>query len=266
MTILKNSLAFKSDCDENPRPPNEKRMIDASLSQKNIATNERLIFALDVPSVEEGKKLVKSLGDSVMFYKLGLQIFMADGYYNFLAWLTEQGKKVFVDLKFFDVPETVRLAVEQLKHRGATFASVHGNEAIIKAAVSQKSELKILAVTVLTCLDEDDLKDLGFQVSVPELVLSRARRALEAGADGVISSGLEAQGLRQDLGDNFLIVSPGIRPVKNRVDDDQKRVVDVEDAFRLGADYIVVGRPIRDAANPRAEAESYQRRIAQLFA
>jgi orotidine-5'-phosphate decarboxylase len=121
-------------------------------------------------------------------------------------------------------------------------------------------------VTVLTALDEDDLRDLGFQCSVEELVLSRARRALQAGADGVISSGLEAEGLRADLGDNFLIVSPGIRPVANRlVKDDQKRIVDVEEAFLKGADYIVVGRPIRNAKDPKEVAESYQRRIAVLF-
>jgi len=239
--------------------------MNGTLSKKNIETRERLIFALDVPSVEEGKRLVETLGDSVMFYKLGLQVFMAGGYYEFIDWLIERGKKVFVDLKFFDVPETVRLAVEQLKHRGATFATVHGNTEIVRAAASMKNGLKILGVTVLTCLDEDDLRDLGFQCNVEELVLSRARRALEAGADGVISSGLEAEGLRRDLGENFLVVSPGIRPVANRPVDDQKRVVDVEDAFRKGADYIVVGRPIRNAQNPKEEAENYQRRIAALF-
>jgi len=241
-------------------------MSDSTISKKNIATRERLIFALDVPSVQEGKALVELLGDSVVFYKLGLQIFMAGGYYEFIDWLTERGKKVFVDLKFFDVPETVRLAVEQLRNRGATFATVHGNEAIVKAAVSKKDSLKILAVTVLTALDEDDLRDLGFQCSVEELVLSRARRALEAGADGVISSGLEAEGLRGSLGDNFLIVSPGIRPVANQLlKDDQKRIVDVEEAFQKGADYIVVGRPIRNAENPKDAAENHQRRIAVLF-
>jgi len=241
-------------------------MLDSTLSKKDIDTKERLIFALDVPSVEEGKALVEALGDSVLFYKLGLQLFMAGGYYEFIDWLTDRGKKVFVDLKFFDVPETVRLAVEQLTHRGATFATVHGNQEIVKAAVSKKSGLKILAVTVLTCLDDDDLKDLGFQCDVETLVLSRARRALQAGADGVISSGLEAEGLRRDLGDGFLVVSPGIRPVANRlVRDDQKRIVDVEEAFHKGADYIVVGRPIRNARNPKDEAVSYQRRIAALF-
>ena len=241
-------------------------MSNPHLSKKAIAPRERLIFALDVPSVAEGKRVVEELGDSVLFYKLGLQFFMIGAYYEFIDWLRARGKKVFVDLKFFDVPETVRLAVEQLKDRGATFATVHGNEQIVKAAVSGSNGLKILAVTVLTSLDEDDMKDLGFQCSVAELVLSRARRALEAGADGVISSGIEAEGLRQNLGDSFLIVSPGIRPVANRlVPDDQKRVVDVEEAFLKGADYIVVGRPIRNAANPKEAAESYQRRIAALF-
>ena len=237
-----------------------------TLSNKAIDTRERLIFALDVPSVEEGKRLVILLEDSVIFYKLGLQIFMAGGYYEFIDWLRARGKKVFVDLKFFDVPETVRLAIQQLQDRGATFATVHGNTEIVRAAVSMNKGLKILAVTVLTCLDEDDLRDLGFQCDVETLVLSRARRALEAGADGVISSGLEAEGLRGRMGDNFLIVSPGIRPVANDlVKDDQKRIVDVEEAFEKGADYIVVGRPIRNSSDPKAEAESYQRRIAALF-
>lgn len=241
-------------------------MSDSRLSAKNIDPRDRLIFALDVPSVEEGKRLVEQLGESVIFYKLGLQIFMAGGYYEFIDWLNERGKKVFVDLKFFDVPETVKLAVQQLNNRGVTFATVHGNNEIVRAAASVKDGLKILAVTVLTSLDEGDIQDLGFQCKVSDLVLSRARRALDVGADGVISSGLEAEGLRSHLGPNFLVVSPGIRPVTNKlVVDDQKRIVDVEEAFQKGADYIVVGRPIRNAADPKEAAESHQRRIAALF-
>src|SRR4051794_29249753 len=190
MTDLQNfPMANQAECVDAAAPKFEDLMSDLRLSKKDINTRERLIFALDVPSVKEGKRLVDLLGESVMFYKLGLQIFMVGGYYEFIDWLRARGKKVFVDLKFFDVPETVRLAVEQLKHRGATFATVHGNTEIVRAAVSMKNGLKILAVTVLTCLDEDDLKDLGFECSVETLVLSRARRALEAGADGVISSG-----------------------------------------------------------------------------
>jgi len=236
------------------------------LSQKAIPRAERLIFAMDVSTADEAKRLVETLGDSVKFYKLGLQIFMAGGYYDLIEWLVERDKKVFVDLKFFDVPETVKLAVGQLKNRGVSFATVHGNEAMLRAAVSQKNGLKILAVTVLTSLDRQDLNDLGFECSVQELVLSRARRALAVGCDGVISSGLEAPALRHELGDNFLIVSPGIRPVDNNTQDDQKRVASVEDAFLGGADYVVIGRPIRDAADPRQKAEEIQATIARLFA
>jgi orotidine-5'-phosphate decarboxylase len=238
---------------------------DAILSSKQIPTRDRLIFALDVPTVAQAKEWVERLGDSVMFYKLGLQIFMAGDYYGLVEWLLAREKKVFCDLKFFDVPETVSLAVEQLRDRGVAFATVHGNDEVVKAAVKRKGPVKILAVTVLTSLDEGDLSDLGFQCNVEQLVLSRARRSLEAGADGVISSGLEAKELRSSLGEKFLVVSPGIRPVENRLADDQKRVVDVEDAFRNGADYIVVGRPIRNAPDPREAAERHQQRIAALF-
>lgn len=224
-----------------------------------------MIFAMDVATADDAKRLVGLLGDSVQFYKLGLQIFMAGGYFDLIEWLKEQGKKVFVDLKFFDVPETVKLAVAQLKNRGVSFATVHGNEGMLRAAVSEKNGLKILAVTALTSLDQSDLKDLGFQCSVEELVLSRARRALEVGCDGVISSGLEVPALRQNLGENFLIVSPGIRPVENTIQDDQKRVVSVEDAFLGGADYVVVGRPIRNAPDPKLKAEEIQTSIRNLF-
>jgi orotidine-5'-phosphate decarboxylase len=233
------------------------------LSRKQIPVRERLILALDVPTVDEAKELVVKLDASVQFYKLGLQIFMAGGYYELIEWLRGQGKKVFVDLKFFDVPETVKSAVAQLKNRGVDFATVHGNDAILSAAAEKKNDLKILAVTVLTSLDERDLHDLGFECDVETLVLSRAKRALELGCSGVISSGLEAERLRRDLGDSFLVIVPGIRPVANT--DDQKRTVDVEDAFNCGADYIVVGRPIRNAPNPKVQAEAYQARIAALF-
>ena len=235
------------------------------LSQKSIPVNERLIFALDVPTVDEAKQCVKILGDTIIFYKLGLQIFMAGKYYDLIDHLVGQGKKVFVDLKFFDVPETVAAAVRQLRNRKVDFTTVHGNDAILSAAVKEKTRVKILAVTVLTSLDQHDLNDLGFKCDVEELVLSRARRALEIGCDGVISSGLEAPRLRGHLGDNFLIVTPGIRPVENRPVDDQKRTTDVESAFRNGADYIVVGRPIRNAEDPKAAAREIQNRILKLF-
>lgn len=235
------------------------------IAEKSIPVDERLIVALDVPNVAEAKALVERLGDAVKFYKIGLELFMAGNYFELLDWLVAQQKKVFVDLKFFDVPETVRSAVRALAGSGATFATVHGNQAIMEAAARDKGPLKILAVTVLTSLDRGDLDDLGFACDVDKLVLSRARRALETGVDGIVSSGLEAPMIRSALGDKLLVVTPGIRPVENKPADDQKRTVDVAQAFQNGADYIVVGRPIRQAADPYAAAQAVQATIAGVF-
>lgn len=232
---------------------------------KGIPREERLIVALDVADAEQGKALVQRLGDSVRFYKVGLELFMAGGVFEFVDWLVKRGNKVFADLKFFDIPETVAAAVRGLRNRGVTFATVHGNQGMLEAAGEAKGEVKILAVTVLTSLDQGDLDDLGFRCDIEKLVLSRARRALEAGCDGVISSGMEAPALKRELGDRLLVVTPGIRPVENRPSDDQKRTVDVAQAFANGADYIVVGRPIRQAADPRAAARAIQATIANVF-
>jgi len=227
---------------------------------------DRLIFALDVPEAGRARELVEQLGDSVSFYKLGLELMMTGDYFELIDWLLERDKKVFADLKFFDVPATVGRSVARLASRGVHFATVHGNQAIMEAAAANKGELKILAVTALTSLDRGDLDDLGFQCDVRELVLSRARRALEAGCDGVIASGLELPAIREAIDRRLLVVTPGIRPVENRPVDDQKRVVTVEQAFADGADHIVVGRPIRDAEDPRAAAEAIQASIAKSIA
>ena len=227
---------------------------------KPIVDNQRLIVALDFPSTEGARRLVAQLDNSVNFYKVGLELFMAGGYFEFVDELAAAGKQVFVDLKFFDVPATVGRAVERLQHRNISFVTVHGNDGIMRAAAAAKGDLKILAVTVLTSLDRGDLDDLGFQCDIEELVLSRARRAIHCGCDGVVASGHEAARLRDELGDRLMIVIPGIRPVENT--DDQKRTVTVQDAFSHGADYIVVGRPIRNAACPRASAEIIQSEIA----
>lgn len=235
-------------------------------SDKPISIRDRLIFALDVPDADAARRMVEQLGDAVNFYKIGLELFMAGGYFELLDWLSKKNKKIFCDLKFFDIPETVAAAVRRLNHRGVTFATVHGNQSIMQAAAAAKGDIKILAVTVLTSLDRGDLDDLGFACDVEKLVLSRARRAFEAGCDGVVSSGLEASLLRQFIDHRLLVVTPGIRPVDNRPSDDQKRVVSVEQAFANGADYIVVGRPIRDAIEPRVAAESIQKSIAAVFA
>jgi orotidine-5'-phosphate decarboxylase len=237
----------------------------SAVAPKRIPRQERLIAALDVPDTEQARALVQRLGDSVTFYKVGLELFMAGGVFEFIEWLTKRGSKVFADLKFFDIPETVAAAVRGLRNRGVTFATVHGNQAMLGAAGEAKGDVKILAVTVLTSLDQADLDDLGFVCDIEKLVLSRARRALEAGCDGVISSGMEAAALKRELGDRLLVVTPGIRPVQNRLKDDQKRTVDVAQAFANGADYIVVGRPIRQAPDPRAAAQAIQATIAGLF-
>lgn len=236
------------------------------MQHKSIPNRDRLIFAMDVPKCERARQLAKQLGDSVTFYKIGLELMMSGEYFELLDWLLERDKKVFCDLKFFDIPATVGSAVRQLKDRGATFVTVHGNRSIMEAAAQNKGDsLKVLGVTVLTSLDRGDLDDLGFDCDLEALVLSRAKQALDAGCDGVISSGLEVPKLRQYVDDKLLVISPGIRPVDNKPVGDQKRVVTVETAFSNGADYIVVGRPIRDADDPRAAAETMQAAIAAVI-
>lgn len=231
-----------------------------------ILPRERLIFALDVADPAAARALVERLGEAVQFYKMGLELFMAGGYFELLDWLAARDKRIFVDLKFFDIPATVAAAVRQLHGRGVTFTTVHGNQAMMQAAAAAKGDVKVLAVTVLTSLDRGDLDDLGFQCDVEQLVLSRARRALEAGCDGVVASALEVAKLRASIDQRLLVVTPGVRPVENRPGDDQKRVVTVTQAFQSGADYIVVGRPIRDAADPRAAAEAIQSQISAALA
>ncbi len=236
------------------------------MTPKNIDVKDRLIFAMDVPDCDRARALADELGDAVTFYKIGLELMMSGEYFELLDWLLARDKKVFCDLKFFDIPATVGSAVRQLKDRGASFVTVHGNRSIMEAAAQNKGDsLKVLGVTVLTSLDRGDLDDLGFDCDVEELVLSRAKQALESGCDGVISSGLEVPKLREFIDEKLLVVSPGIRPVDNKPAGDQKRVVTVETAFTNGVDHIVVGRPIRDAESPRAAAEAMQASIAAQF-
>jgi orotidine-5'-phosphate decarboxylase len=228
-----------------------------------IPTRQRLILALDVADADKARALVEELGDSVEFYKIGLELAMSGEYFELMTWLLEQGKQVFADLKFYDVPATVAAAVRQISRRGASFLTIHGDRAIMEAAAAEKgADLRILAVTVLTSIDQNDLRQMGIGMDVKELVLQRAEQARIAGCDGVIASGLEAAALRATLGDDMLIISPGIRPAQNSSADDQKRIVTPSQAFANGADYIVVGRPIRNAANPRETAESMQAEIA----
>jgi orotidine-5'-phosphate decarboxylase len=233
---------------------------------KDIPLNERIIFALDVSSKDEAERWLDRLGDRVRFYKVGLQLFLAGGF-PVIDLILARGHKVMVDLKFFDIPETVALAVRELKNKGATFITVHGNDPILRAAVQERDGAKILAVTVLTSFDESDMRAMGFTGTVEELVYHRARKALDLGCDGVVSSGLEVPRLRDGLGDKFLIVTPGIRPGTNDVvqEDDQKRIASAYEAVRGGADYVVVGRPIRNAKDPVAVVEAMQAEIASAL-
>jgi orotidine-5'-phosphate decarboxylase len=230
----------------------------------SIPHRERLIAALDVPTAAAARALAERLGEAVRFYKIGLELFSAGGYVELLQWLTARGAKVFADLKLYDIPETVRRAVANLSASGATFLTVHAERSILEAAAREKGGLKLLAVTVLTSFDQRSLAEMGYAGTVQDLVVQRARAALESGCDGVIASGHEAPRLKAEFGERLLVVTPGVRPAGAGAQD-QKRVVDVAQAFAAGADYIVVGRPIRDAADPRAAAEAIQATIAGAF-
>ncbi len=233
-----------------------------TIKYKNIPLNERIIFALDVNSLEKCEKWLNLLGPHINFFKVGLELFIAEGFRAIDA-VTKRGHKVMVDLKFFDVPETVASAISFLKERNITFATVHGNDPIIRAAVKVKNGIKILAVTVLTSFGEDDMIELGLTGTVEDLVFCRAQKAISLGCDGIVSSGLEAERLRNELGNNFLIVTPGIRPGKNIEipEDDQKRITTAQNAIINGADYVVVGRPIKMAKDPIAVVKSMQKEI-----
>jgi len=239
---------------------------DSLLSTKPIAARDRLIFALDVPTLAEARAWVDRLGDAVTFYKIGLEFCMSGDYFTLLSELKERGKKIFADLKFSDVPATVRGAVANLARHGADFVTLHGTSGVYRAVVPVRGSLRLLAVTVLTSVDEAEVREMGWSGAVEDLVSLRARKAIEAGIDGLICSGLEAARLRRELGEGPVIITPGIRAESEQGSDDQKRTMTVEQAFRAGADHIVVGRPIRNARDPRAAAEAIQQQIAALFA
>ena len=232
------------------------------MARKEIALKDRIILALDVDHPDKAKDLVKRTESHLGFYKVGLQLFMAS-YFEIVDWLRDRGHKVMMDLKFFDIPETVKLAVAQLNNRGVTFATIHGNDPIIRAAIEARGDLKLLAVTVLTSFGEEDMRAMGMTQSIEDLVYFRAKRALELGCDGVVSSGLEATRLRRNLGEKLLLVTPGIRPGANvsAGSDDQTRIMTAQNAISNGADHIVVGRPIAKAADPVRVIEAMQQEI-----
>lgn len=232
------------------------------MNTKKIALQDRIIVALDVDDPELAKEMVRRCEQRTRYFKVGLQLFMAS-YFEVVDWILDRGHKVMLDLKFFDIPETVKLAVEQVNNRGVSLATIHGNDAIVRAAMEARGDLKLLAVTVLTSFGEEDLRAMGMTQSVEDLVLFRARRALQLGCDGVVSSGLEAERLRQDLGHKLLIVTPGIRTGANISDsfDDQKRILTAGQAIVNGADHVVVGRPITKSDDPLRVLEEMQQDI-----
>jgi orotidine-5'-phosphate decarboxylase len=246
---------------------------EAHAAVPRINASDRLIVALDVRTLREAEELVDTLEGVVSFFKIGIELHVSSGVECVKKLGEARKKRIFLDLKYFDVPETVKRAVERVAAMGVSFLTIHGNGKIIRAAVEGrgKSDLKLLAVTVLTSLDSDDIKDLGFDCSVQQLVLHRARKALEAGCDGVITSPSEAHLVRdiareaKDIKEEkFLIVTPGIRPEKV-ARDDHKRYNTPTEAIKAGADYLVVGRPIREAADPRKAAQKIIEEMQAAF-
>lgn len=228
-----------------------------------IAPRDRLIVALDLPSVAAAEAMVARLDQSVTFYKIGYQLAFAGGL-PLVAKLADKGKKVFIDLKLHDIGNTVARGVESIAKLGATFLTVHAYPQTMKAALEGRagSNLKILAVTVLTSYEDDDLRAAGYGLGVSELVETRARQAQEIGVDGLVCSAEEAASLRNIVGDQLRLITPGIRPAGASTGD-QKRIMTPSRAITAGADYLVVGRPILEAADPRTAAEAIVTEITQ---
>jgi len=231
-----------------------------------IAPRDRLIAALDLPSVASAEAMIDRLGDSVTFYKIGYQLGYAGGL-TLVRKLTDQGKKVFLDLKMHDIGNTVARGVESVAKLGATLLTVHAYPQTMKAAVEARagSGLQILAVTVLTSYDDGDLHAAGYRLNVSDLVEARAQQAQVLGVDGLVSSPEEAASLRKIVGHQMNLVTPGIRPA-GAATGDQKRIMTPARAIAAGADYLVVGRPITEAADPKAAADAIQAEIKQALA
>lgn len=232
------------------------------MTRDDISPRDRLIVALDLPDAAAAEAMVARLGDSVSFYKIGYQLGYAGGL-SMVGDLVGAGKKVFVDLKLHDIGNTVASGVESLARLGATFLTVHAYPQTMKAAVAARkgSGLKILAVTVLTSYNDSDAQEAGYRLGVSELVALRARQAQAIGVDGIVCSAEEAANLRRILDPNIALVTPGIRPAGSAAGD-QKRVMTPTRAIAAGADYLVVGRPVIEAADPKAAADAIVAEIA----
>jgi orotidine-5'-phosphate decarboxylase len=227
-----------------------------------ILPRDRLIVALDLPGVAAAEAMIGRLGDSATFYKIGYQLAYAGGL-PLVRRLADNGKKVFVDLKLHDIGNTVARGVESIATLGATFLTVHAYPQTMRAAVEARagSGLKILAVTVLTSYDDRDLHDAGYRLGVTELVEARAQQAQALGVDGLVCAPQEAAALRKAIGTRLSLVTPGIRPAGAQ-SGDQKRIMTPKRAIAAGADYLVVGRPVLEASDPREAVEAIQAEIA----
>jgi orotidine-5'-phosphate decarboxylase len=216
-------------------------------------TQSPVIVALDVESATEARTLIAALGDSASFYKVGLELYTSAGM-DFVRELKAQGHRVFLDLKLYDIGETVKRAVAQVARAGADFLTVHGSRAVMQAAVSGNAggRLQLLAVTVLTSFDESDLRQMGYPCSVSELVELRVRNAMEAGVNGIVCSPVEVARVRGITGPDAILVTPGVRSAGAAVGD-QKRVATPAEAMANGANYLVIGRQVTRAADPRGE-------------
>lgn len=230
-----------------------------------IDARDRLIVALDVPSAAEAEALVDRMGEQVRFVKVGLELYTVAGP-DIVRKLVDRGKRVFLDLKFLDIEETVRRATARVAAMGATFLTIHANRKALVAAVQGRgqSELKLLAVTVLTNFDGDDLREMGIQRSVRDLVTARAALAAEVGCDGVVASGEEPEAIRAKVGPAFLIVTPGVRPAGNSTDDHARPTTPTQ-TIAAGADYLVIGRPIRDAQDPPVATAAILKEMQAAF-
>ncbi|MBP7709646.1 MAG: orotidine-5'-phosphate decarboxylase [Rickettsiales bacterium] len=225
---------------------------------------EKLIIALDVADISAAKKLVDDIGDQAIFYKIGLELMMSGDYFELVKWLKNRGKKIFADLKLYDISETVGRAVKNLAQYEIDLLTIHtASRGIMQQAAENKGKMQVIGVTVLTNLDQKDLNEMGFDpnVSLENLVIKKTELALNSGLDGIVASALEAKNLRQKFGKDFLIVSPGIR-LEAIANDDQKRVADVKTALENGSSHLVVGRPITRDANPKAAAQKFNQLIS----
>ncbi len=231
---------------------------------QTIPLNERIIFALDFAEPQKAISWVERIDDQVKFFKVGLQLFLAGGW-PVVDQIVRRGNQVMLDLKLYDIPATVQLAVSQFADRGITLTTVHGYGPVVEAALAAKSGVRILAVTVLTSMGNTELAELNYQGTVAELVMQRTQKVLNLGCDGIVCSAQEAASLRKSFGYEFSMVTPGIRPL-DAAANDQQRIATPKQAILDGADHLVIGRPIRDAADPTATITAIQQEISSALA